>query len=592
MGEISSEKKLNNVASKPNFSDYLGGQSHQSVESIVLPKPGYMVQPRLEIGEVNDPLEREADRIADQVMSSSAHATMGGMPIRVQRLTGGDSAGSQQSAPPSVERTLAGGGRPLEPVVRHDMEQRFGYDFSDVRVHDDALAKVSTRDITAHAYTAGSHIVFASGKYSPGTQDGQHLLAHELTHVVQQSVSTTAQAKPITPEFVQRWDAYDHIDIGDDAATGGSGTRILLDCHKDFPGRRNPVDTWPQPWIQYKGNKEQENALQLGLTYGEISALSGDLYADFDAINRAPLREVIDLIPLIHGRTTTTTQFEQATGARYLELAKKNAGHFSTGPTGNNTRDIWRDNHTKAIEAALAGNANLAWGINAAGDHFLEDAFTSGHMKVNKYELQRQGILGNIRAKVLHDLDNKFGVDVTNDRGDTWTAFGEGETLDGYNRTFVLEAVKLSKKDITDALNQGTSYTIPAKFPAEYLIPRPVDPGHNKWNSQDYEDMKKNVAKHEGPGVASGQFTDDDYLRNWINRMDNSALGRQSETDIRRMLDVLLDGIVTDDDMKAIKRLLDSITDTQMKGRIGRSINFSKLTDLGQRTKLRIWFSQ
>ena len=111
---------------------------------------------------------------------------MAGAPIRVQRA-GGEGTGTMQAAPPSVERTLASGGRPLEPAVRRGMEQRFGHDFFDVRVHTGSLAHASARDIGAQAYTSGADIVFAAGKYSPGTQEGQRLLAHELTHVLQQS---------------------------------------------------------------------------------------------------------------------------------------------------------------------------------------------------------------------------------------------------------------------------------------------------------------------------------------------------------------------------------------------------------------------
>ena len=151
------------------------------------------LQTKLAVGSVDDPLEHEADRIADRVMASSAPEAVGDAPVRVQRA-GGDGAGSMQAAPPSVERTLASGGRPLEPSVRQDMEQRFGHDFFDVRVHTDSDAHASARDVSAQAYTSGSHLVFAAGKYSPGTQEGQRLLAHELTHVLQQSGGVVRRA--------------------------------------------------------------------------------------------------------------------------------------------------------------------------------------------------------------------------------------------------------------------------------------------------------------------------------------------------------------------------------------------------------------
>ena len=80
--------------------------------------------------------------------------------------------------------------RALEPALRQDMEQRFGHDFSRVRVHADAAAQTSARDVNAHAYTVGRDVVFGSGQYAPGTAAGRHLIAHELTHVVQQAGSS------------------------------------------------------------------------------------------------------------------------------------------------------------------------------------------------------------------------------------------------------------------------------------------------------------------------------------------------------------------------------------------------------------------
>lgn len=78
-------------------------------------------------------------------------------------------------------------GKPLDPITRTFMEPRFGYDFSRVRVHSSAAAEQSTQDVNAIAYTVGHNIVFGSGRFAPGTHEGRRLIAHELTHVVQQS---------------------------------------------------------------------------------------------------------------------------------------------------------------------------------------------------------------------------------------------------------------------------------------------------------------------------------------------------------------------------------------------------------------------
>ena len=140
------------------------------------------------IGATDDPLEREADRVAEQVMRMELPDQPlkdRGM-LRIQRLESHSSRGASEAAPPSVERVLAGSGRPLEPWLREEMEQRFMHDFSSVRIHNDAEAQRSARCVNAHAYTVGDRIVFGAGRFAPQTREGQRLLAHELTHVIQQ----------------------------------------------------------------------------------------------------------------------------------------------------------------------------------------------------------------------------------------------------------------------------------------------------------------------------------------------------------------------------------------------------------------------
>jgi predicted chitinase len=89
--------------------------------------------------------------------------------------------------PPVVGEVLSAPGQPLEPEVRAGMESQLGHDFGHVRVHADARAAQSARAVGAQAYTVGERVVFGAGKYQPSTRGGKHLLAHELTHVVQQT---------------------------------------------------------------------------------------------------------------------------------------------------------------------------------------------------------------------------------------------------------------------------------------------------------------------------------------------------------------------------------------------------------------------
>ncbi|MCE9550826.1 MAG: DUF4157 domain-containing protein [Betaproteobacteria bacterium] len=147
------------------------------------------LQTKLSIGASNDPLEQEADRVADQVLAAPIDSAVSGAAPSIQRFTG-QSTGDAGTAPASVDRVLSGSGRPLDPAIQQDMGQRFGHDFSQVRVHTDSAAEQSAMDVGAHAYTVGHNIVFGAGGFAPGSPEGRKLIAHELTHVVQQTDSS------------------------------------------------------------------------------------------------------------------------------------------------------------------------------------------------------------------------------------------------------------------------------------------------------------------------------------------------------------------------------------------------------------------
>jgi hypothetical protein len=93
---------------------------------------------------------------------------------------------AEEERSPVLDVVSSGGGQPLEEPVRADMEGRLGHSFSDVRVHTGDAAHDSAASVNAHAYTVGSNIVFQRDKYDPGSDTGRTMLAHELTHVVQQ----------------------------------------------------------------------------------------------------------------------------------------------------------------------------------------------------------------------------------------------------------------------------------------------------------------------------------------------------------------------------------------------------------------------
>jgi hypothetical protein len=156
-------------------------------------QPGVLgrgLQARLRVGNPNDGYEREADRVADRIvkMPGTGARTRGqyfsAKPVIQRRMA--DAGGVVETVPPEIEDSMRSPGQPLDKAALDYMEPRFGYDFSGVRVHLDSWAEASADAIGAKAFTVGRHIVFGSGRYTPGTSEGKRLLAHELTHVVQQ----------------------------------------------------------------------------------------------------------------------------------------------------------------------------------------------------------------------------------------------------------------------------------------------------------------------------------------------------------------------------------------------------------------------
>ena len=180
-----------------------------------------LIQPKLTIGEPGDPYEQEADRVAKQVVPRMKAPEIPTFPVEpgktlqsqgmiaiLQRLRESEKQIQLQhertmlqritrpAVKPSVPNvqgdfetrlnSARGGGSPLDNAFRAKIEPAMGADFSGVKVHTDTEADRLSRSIQAKAFTTGQDIFFRQGEYEPGSQQGQELLAHELTHVVQQ----------------------------------------------------------------------------------------------------------------------------------------------------------------------------------------------------------------------------------------------------------------------------------------------------------------------------------------------------------------------------------------------------------------------
>ena len=162
---------------------------------------GPLVQPKLKIGSPDDPLEREADHVADQVIQRS--------PLLIQKKCSKceeeeniqrKATKDKEHVAPGVQDQILGAkgqGRPLDKQLQQEMSSGIGHDFSNVNIHTDNRSAELNRKVNARAFTHGNDIFFGKGEFFPETKSGKHLLAHELTHVVQQG----AAGKLVQREF-------------------------------------------------------------------------------------------------------------------------------------------------------------------------------------------------------------------------------------------------------------------------------------------------------------------------------------------------------------------------------------------------------
>ncbi len=169
-------------------------------------KPQPFFQPKLSVNAPGDVYEQEADAMADKVMRTTdtpcsqdvffkpvnriVHRKCKACEEEEQHVHRKESGAEERQASPDLDSyvgSLSSSGQPMPESSRKFFEPRFGYDFSNVKLHTGVAAAKSAQSINALAYTNGNNIVFNSGQFSPGSPEGQRLMAHELTHVVQQT---------------------------------------------------------------------------------------------------------------------------------------------------------------------------------------------------------------------------------------------------------------------------------------------------------------------------------------------------------------------------------------------------------------------
>jgi len=245
-----------------------GGDKNATAIRHILHAP--QPQPKLTVGAPDDAFEHEADQVADHVMRMpEPEVTASGAPPRVQRLCSHceeerekkeirakEEPGETPEVPDGFAQRFAalhGGGRPLPAAERAFFEPRFGRDFGGVRLHNGPAANTLARSVHARAFTLGDSIVLGAGQYAPGTSGGRELLAHELTHVVQQGGGAAPEsvqrrggdlAKGSSTEFLEAgWADVNDIGIVYKEGTLSEGGGVFL---RPAPGADPPIRWLPQ----------------------------------------------------------------------------------------------------------------------------------------------------------------------------------------------------------------------------------------------------------------------------------------------------------------------------------------------------------
>jgi Domain of unknown function (DUF4157) len=246
------------IQAKPMFR----GLSHELTPTT--DSDGMVIQAKMTIGAPGDKYEQEADRVAEQVVQkmhapSAQESMLGeqiqhqkreedGQALRMKPLAQRPAVGGMaatQDLESSIHRAR-GGGQPLDSNLQRKLRQAMGADFSGVKVHTDAQSDQLNRSIQAKAFTTGRDVFFRQGAYEPGSRRGQELIAHELTHVQQQSGGAVQRqiSRIVTPTVIQRF-ATTYTSDPDVDYTGGQGITARVGAQNEWPGGQEPTGGIP-----------------------------------------------------------------------------------------------------------------------------------------------------------------------------------------------------------------------------------------------------------------------------------------------------------------------------------------------------------
>ena len=273
------------------------------------------LQAKLKISSPNDKYERKADREAGSVMrmpeASIQRKCQGCEEEEIQ--TKRTSHNNTETTPSTASQisSLRVGGQPLSQAERSFFEPRFGSDFGDVRLHTDSRAAQAAQGVNAKAFTLGRDVVFGNGQYSPNTEAGKGLLAHELTHTLQQSGEDSIIYRwPVDEDWImcsRFWRFMDTIyDQGHlDTDTLPEGVDAFPDCESAREVTPLAINPWVTGFSQTPGTGGQPVPIQgLPPAFQAGGAGAGTATAATAAAASPLAAPAICLAILLYGRPT------------------------------------------------------------------------------------------------------------------------------------------------------------------------------------------------------------------------------------------------------------------------------------------------
>lgn len=399
-----------------------------------------ILQAKLSVSDPHDSFEQEADRVADQVMRTPDARSVARSPLQIQRVCSEceedlhrseESSGTTPTVSASTETSIASlssRGSALPDSVRSFMEPRFKADFSAVRVHADAHAHDLARSVNAQAFTVGNNVVFGAGHYSPDSDRGKRLLAHELTHVVQQ----TGPGASGNPSTLARFSDTGHHIVEEAGLAGAGFTKEQIESvehgnvHRDYSqigeGLKGKIGNAallcrPSNFGGYRPVEHFDNYMWDAVT-GGWRRRGGSAFVEAGVdVKQTPIDYIAEQLEELANRGNTEAGLEHLGNAfhtvedffahsNFVELVQKDFSHGSTLMTGN---PVGPSDSVPRIFEAISPKGGSSEFYRGQAEEAIANALPGSHTQLAHDEPNTANytIARRLAALVIQDLGSE-----------------------------------------------------------------------------------------------------------------------------------------------------------------------------------------